>query len=267
MNNISKTHTVPPLIVEFIGLPGAGKTTVSRRVVSELDSAGHKCLTRDVWGELRKAHRRSHPSVSLKDVYQFFVFCVRHMHVAFHALSYALQVTPLNMRSLRHGVTFLRKLYKLYFIRRTVREAARGGYDIILFDQGLMQYIWWIAVPRSPLPDISLIRLLKSVSDEMPQVFVLFDVDVPTAIERITNRSTMGSYFDRFDRISSDTPESLLGRYKWYVENVANCAAQLNGACRLLRVNGNDDVGEIASSIVRFIDEIWQSRVHRTSEL
>jgi len=261
--NISKTQTVPPLIVEFIGLPGAGKTTVSRRVVSELDSAGHKCLTRDVWAELRRAHRRSHPSYSLKDVYQFFVFCVRHTHVAFPALSCAFQVTPLNRRSLRHGLTFLRKLYKF---RRTVWEAARGTYDIILFDQGLMEYIWWIAVPRSPSPDISLIRLLKSVSDDMPQVFVLFDIDVPTAIERITKRSTMG-YFDRFDRISSDAPESVLGRYKWYVENVANCAQQLNGACRLLRVNGNDDVGEIASSIVRFIDEIWQSRVRRTSEL
>jgi len=180
------------------------------------------------------------------------------MHAAFPALSYALQVTPLNKRSLRHGLTFLRELYKL---RRTVREAARSGYDIVLFDQRLMQYIWSIAVPGSPPPDISLIRLLKRVSDDIPQVFVLFDVDVPTAIERITKRSTMGSYFDRFDRISSEAPESLLGRYKWYVENVVNCAAQLNGARRLLRVNANDDVGEIASSIVRFIDEVWQSRV------
>jgi thymidylate kinase len=257
--NISKTQTVRPLIVEFIGLPGAGKTTVSRRVVSELDSAGHRCLTRDVWAELRSDHRR-YPRVSLKEVYQFFVFCVRHMQVAFYALSYAFQVTPLNMRTLRKGVIFLRKLYKL---KRIVREAARWGYDTVLFDQGLMLHVSWFAVPGSPPPDISLIRLLKSVSGEIPQAFVLFDVDVPTAIERVTKRSTMRF----FEMRGISSPESVLGRYEGYVQNIVNCGAQLNGACRLLRVNGNDDVGQIASSIVRFIDEIWQTPGRHTSEL
>jgi thymidylate kinase len=288
--NISKTQTVPPLVVDFIGLPGAGKTTLSRRVASELNSAGHKCLTQEAWAELRRDHRR-YSRVSLKDVYRCFVFCICHMEVLFYALSYAFQVTPLNIRTLRRGVTFVRKLYKL---KKIVREAARWGYDIVFFDQGLMLHVSWIAVPASPPPDISLIRLLKSVSGEMPQACVLFDVDVPTAIERITKRSTivdshqagfgvpqmahsrhasggpisssqslakMSRRFFELRGISS--PESFLGRYEGYVENIVNCAAQLNGACRSLRVNGNDDVGEIASSIVRFIDEIWQTRDRR----
>jgi hypothetical protein len=182
------------------------------------------------------------------------------MQVAFYAVSYAFQVTPLNMRTLRKGVTFVRTLYKL---NKIVREAARWGYDIVSFDQGLMLHVSWIAVPGSPPPDISLIRLLKSVSDEMPQAFVLVDVDVPTAIERITKRSTMRF----FEMRGISSPESVLARYEGYVGNIVSCAAELNGACRSLSVNGNDDVGKIASSIVRFIDEIWQTPACRTSEL
>ena len=35
---------MPPLIVEFTGLPGAGKTTITNAVISELTKEGYDCF-------------------------------------------------------------------------------------------------------------------------------------------------------------------------------------------------------------------------------
>lgn len=255
----AKENREEPLTVEFTGLPGAGKSTVARRVVAELNAAGYRCLTRDVWRELRLA-KPQRPPRSTKELFHFLWFCTTRTTTALHALSYSIQVSPRNRRSLQRGLTFLRKLF---FIRRAVREGARGGYDIILLDQGLMQYFFSMVVPASPPPEKNLSRLLKSVLDELPRAIVSFDVDIDTAIERIKERSTMGSYFDRIPPIEA---KALLNKYRSYVKKIANGAAELNGT-HLLSVSGNDDIQKNAISVVRFIDQIWRARTQQTSPL
>lgn len=249
----SNTIRDPSLIVEFIGVPGAGKTTIARGVISDLNSLGYKCLTRDIWGD-RSSAKYKKSRHSTKELYHFITFSASYKHVAFRALWYGIRVAPLNITSIRDALFFLQKLY---FIKRGIRK----GYDIILLDQGLMQYIWSIVIPGRPPPDSDLIRLLKSFSDDMPQLIVVFDVDIDTAIKRIRARSTTKSYFDR---ITPDQAGALLTKHEGYVEKIVKCVAQLNGAS-CLKVNGNDDPRENVISIVRFIDEIWRSRINRAS--
>lgn len=229
-----------PWMVEFNGLPGAGKTTVAKAVVEQLGLMGYKCL--------RKALVPRSGS-SFSKYYRFFRFCAAHNRVVLYALSYALRVTPLNRRSLRLGLSFLRKLY---FIQRAIREGRRAGYDIILVGQGLLQYLWSIAAPGNPAPRKNPLRLLNSIRKEIPDVVVLFDVDIDTAVERISTRARTGSYYDG---MAPEVARSLLARNKDSLEEIVNCAVQLNGT-RRLTVKGNGGVRETASSIARSIHEV-----------
>lgn len=242
---------MPPLLVEFTGLPGAGKTTITRAVLSELATTGYNCFDLSALGTPEAIEKKEGRLFSkLKTFYYFASSCVNHKRIALNVLLYALQVTPLSIVSLQRVVTLLLRL-------DLIKTMMSDSYDLIVLDQGLIQNIWSItATGNPPANNKYLVRLLKSILDETSPAIILVDVDVELAMERINHRLTMRS---RFDKMLPDKAADLLAEHKNVFNQVVNCAAQLKGTC-YLNVNGSRPIEKNVTLVVQFIERAWQTQ-------
>jgi thymidylate kinase len=192
-----------PLVIEFVGLPGAGKTAVAHRVIEQLDSAGYRCFGYSTLHTPEAIEKESGRIASkLRTAGRFALSCLTYRRLAVDAFFYTLEVNPRSLSSLRR---FFILLLRFRFVRSVMEE----GYDVLVLDQGPIQNIWSIATTggRSP-SDRHLIRVLRDVLDELAPLLVLVDVDPDVAWNRIASRPTMRSRFDRMP--PSEAREALV---------------------------------------------------------
>ena len=82
-----------PLIVEFVGLPGVGKTTVSQQVALKLKERGFQIVFRP---EILQQWRQKN---ILQKAMQLFPENLNHWHIILNSLVLAWQVKPINWTS------------------------------------------------------------------------------------------------------------------------------------------------------------------------
>jgi thymidylate kinase len=243
---------MPPLVVEFIGLPGAGKTTIARFVIEELTNSGYRCFGLSTLSNPETVEKkRGGLTNKLKTLYSVALSCVFHKQIALDAVSYALHLKPLNLASLHRVIALLVRL-------DFMRTMMNSNYDLIILDQGLIQYIWSMGtIGGSPTNDKYLEQLLQDVLDEVSLLVILVDVEVGLAVERINNRSTMRS---RFDRFSTRQAETLLVKHKNVLTRIVDFVEKFKGTV-YMDVSGNQAIKKNVSIIVPFIERAWQASV------
>lgn len=242
--------TMAPVYFEFTGLPGAGKTTISKAVAHKLTGMNYKYY---VNSSVSKTHIVGQVGFGrifnkLETFYDLISSCILYKYVALNALICAIQTRPLSL------VSFLRAaklLIRLNFIKTIMRE----NYDLVILDQGLLQYMWSISAIDNPLPEKHFIRLLKSLVAEISLAIVLIEIDVDIAIERINNRPTMTS---RFDKMPLKKTEKLLMKQQDFFKQVVNWSGDLKDI-RYLVVDGNHSVKKNTNTIVNFIEQTWEA--------
>lgn len=239
-----------PLVIEFIGLPGAGKTTIAQSAIEELTGVGYRCFSLSTLKDPESPAKKSGGFFSkLKTLHNFAFACVVYRQLAMNALLYTLHMKPFSPGNLRR---FLILLVRLRFMRSLMKE----GYDLIILDQGLIQYIWSIAVTnQQPNRDKYLARVLKSILDEISLFVIMVDVETELAIERITRRPTMRS---RFDWMSPSQAETMLSRHKDMFAEIVDAADNFRKT-GYLNVNGSRPIKINVELIVPFIEQARQA--------
>ena len=228
-----------PLVVEFVGLPGAGKTTVSRRVVAQQRWEGRVCGHRRQLG-------RGHSS-RLVHYASKAAFHVRHRQHLPAALQVGLTVRPRSLSSALHAVALASWAYGL-------RVARERQLELLILDQGPLQEAWSVIVAGEHWDRRAMCRVLGGilVGSGLPFAFVHLHVDVELAIDRIRQRSFGGS---RFDSMSDVEAKRVLTAHRADLEVLIGDAAAITGAAART-IDGSLPLDTLCAAVAEFIDGI-----------
>ncbi len=232
-----------PLIVEFAGLPGAGKTTVARLLPLELRARGYLCGDRD----LVRGRRFGQERVPYAGIGHFFL---RKHSVLGSALRLGLAAPPYKPARIREVLKLLLWSYRLSLAQATSN-------DVVVLDQGLMQAAWSTMV-RGELWDESAVRAAVStmlLSADVPFILVYVDVGVELAMQRIGSRRTMRS---TYDRMSAEDATRLLATHQRRLSTIFQHAAADTGASQLT-LDGSRPPTESCQKVVELVDVLTRS--------
>lgn len=239
----------PSLVIEFIGLPGAGKTTIAQNAIESLTTVGYHCFGLSTLDKPEGSEKAKGGLFSkLRSLKQFAIACLMYRRIAFYAFVYTLQVKPFSLINLRRFFVLMARL-------RFMMTLMKDDYDFIILDQGLIQYIWSIAVTgERPKNDKYLARLLKSILDKISLFVIMVDIETELAVERIFNRPTMRS---RFDHMSPSKAQVLLSKHQEIFTQIVDSTGKFHDT-GYLNVNGSQPIKQNVGLIVPFIEQAWQ---------
>lgn len=162
-----------PVIVEFNGLPGSGKTTIAREVKKELEKEGKKVVLQFFKAKWDK----NCYSMLLYPSYWRLVFGMYRYSGFYQA-----------------GGNLYRSLLLASFVRMYREFVKMGKDDFLLLDQAVIQLFISVAHQNEFLCTQELECLLKLIKfNEMPIVIVNCNVKENVSNQRIEKRSLNGS--------------------------------------------------------------------------
>ena len=186
------------LVVEFLGLPGSGKSTVSKRIAEHLSQWG---LT--IREPVRELSDRSDLGSSLRG-YQG-----KSQLVARELLTHPADSWRAIRALLGSGQPSPRVLFSVTFnwlMQCSLLRSCRSMRVVHLFDEGIFQALWSIGLEGRP----EVIRELGTVLHETlstPDAVVVLDADPAVIAERLRRRKSRDS---RADREWLDDPDAVV---------------------------------------------------------
>ena len=229
----------PPWVVEFVGLPGAGKTTVFHPVVSQLITEGTLLVARNEilqqWQKTDWANK----------IWQLAPSNLNQWNILIQALGLALRVKPLTSQSfLKAGKVFSN-------LKRIDSTICYQRAPLIVLDQGLLQEIWSVGITGNPPSTEHLMPVLTSLFQSRSIAVVYFKIDVETAGDRLQSRPTKGS---RFDWMQPEVSSALLSNYAPYLQDILNCTRSLN--IPVLSIDASLPIETKTETITRWIGSL-----------
>jgi thymidylate kinase len=235
--NLPQNKVNTPIVLEFIGLPGAGKTTVFHQVVSRLKEQGVTVAAGD---EILRDWKNQQ---LWQRLWKLIPQTENQWQILLHSLFLATQVKPTNWLSFSKAIKTYANLKRIDAIAQTQND------QLILLDQGLLQEIWSIGITGTT-PSLEDIRQeLELIFSQRPIAIVDFQINVETAIYRIQNRPTDQS---RFDLIPPEVAQQLLSQYAPYLQDIINCAQTFN--IPVLSIDSSLSVDEKTQKILSWIN-------------
>jgi thymidylate kinase len=231
------------LVVEFVGIPGSGKTTVAREVIRLLKSQGIRCPElEEVKAVEENMAGRSIPGqlwVLRKVLFNF----------------------PLIWRTLRFVRAYYPRDWNNFLIRsravlighlvftEQLKAFSATKYQLILFDEAMLQKIFPVVSYGSELSEDRAQRFIKKTVHVKNHLVVLHHPTLRAALDRIESRSTMYSTFDRMER---NEAKPVLKRAREKLPQLIG-----NSSLNFLMVDGEEAVRSKAEKIAeRIIEEI-----------
>ena len=235
----SLTKSQNPLVVEFVGLPGSGKTTVSHLVTSKLKAKGIKIVSRE------EILREWHQKKALQKLLKLLSSNSNQWNILRKSLAFAAQVKPINLQSfLRAGKVFVN-------VKRNDDVVRAGNCQIILLEQGLLQTVWSVVITGS-IPQLGYPkRAMTALFDNRSIAIVNCKIDLNTAVFRIKNRPRKKKKDSYFDLMDSKQVHYLLTKYFPYLQEIVNYAQ--TAKMPILEVDGSLTIEENSEKIVNWI--------------
>lgn len=224
------TRTTAPPRFEFLGLPGAGKSSILSETVELLEQLG-----------LTVEQRRPKTSLEASRIGRWLEAALGGIEL-FRALT-------LPGRAAVYGTTKdrLQQLYALSLHRRSLTRASIPTADLVMLDHGALQCLS-AGLGQSPL--LSARTLLGRFPTGWIQGAIVVDVPVDVAIRRARSRTSGGAWFDG---LSTRRLQILYSEWMAGV-NVTREAAQDSGI-PVLAVDGINTLHTNAGVVAKWILE------------
>jgi thymidylate kinase len=241
-------------VVEFIGPPGAGKSTLVRLVQDSLESLGYRIF--DVCGKSLQqlAQHDSKTGMarlmrSLPDKLNMMLFYLGCPFLPVKILRFACSIHSSDPWVPKLALIMLKQAYT---VTRLKQIAEAQNYDIILYDQAVVQTIWSMLVHGKELPEKDLRRIIASLQTYLAPLLIYCHLDSRTAYQRITGR---GATRCRFSKMDKETALTLLADKIPYFTNLERLVEELCG-CTVLTVDTDQETSTAREQIVRFVMEV-----------
>lgn len=184
------------IVVEFVGLPGSGKSTVCERVKAILDEAGMRSSTTEDFVKW---------SASLGKPRKLWLLIQSPVRVLRHLLNGLRFWASLD----RHTLASLRRVVLAPMIARSLERFLKSdSAPITLLDQADVQGIWSIGAHARSYDCKALSDFLRSSVADGFRLYVCLRADVAFASRNVAARTGGGSRFDAL--AAAKTREALL---------------------------------------------------------
>jgi thymidylate kinase len=236
----------PALVIEFLGLPGAGKSTLAEHLLCTLRAEGRALGSREAIGRF-KGGRAEHYA----RLVAFTVAQRRHLSTA---MRLAAAVAPASMLRWRFAAKLATWPYRLSL-------AHRCHHDTLVLDQGPLQSAWCVLLDGELREEGALRAAVHDLltGGRFAFAFVYVDVAPELAADRIAARGPMGPPFHR-DRAET---LRLLTAHRQHLARILQIAEEHVGA-PALRVDGSAPLeqndGRIAAFVGRLPRRAWRPR-------
>ena len=190
--------------IEFLGLPGSGKSYYSHKVAVKLRGEGYK-IAEPSWD---LDHSTGKYARAFKKMMMAWLFTMCHRHKA-AGIKDVIRKSGLSKTEVNR---FQRNImYKAYLL-------SKKNESILFFDEGLAQ----MAVSLSVSTDKSAGRIynevLTTLSQERKALLIRIDCSIETALLNMDTRTTHDSYVERLAGL--ELKKDYLGRYKTECESI-----------------------------------------------
>jgi thymidylate kinase len=222
--------------VEFVGLPGAGKSTVAGLMERALRSQGRAYGNRDIVNGARLSRLRRYGRLA--------EFYLRHPEELRAGIQLGLAVSPVTRLRLAQALKYV----SVWSARLTY--ARRQGYEFLILDQGIIQDAWSLLL-RGPWLDDEVQRAVSRtiLRSGLNYSLVYFDIPVDQAVQRIGQRPTMES---RFDTLPPDDAARQLATQAARLEQLFTQVAERAGV-RHCRIDATQPPAKICGEIEAFL--------------
>lgn len=232
-----------PYLIEFVGLPGAGKTTIAQAFVDAMRKRGLKCYCRHDPAHAVPVARSSRQILSkLSTLCKMLGQGLRHRAIAAKALRYSTQMRPRKLENVTRA-------FKLLAILDSMESLLAQDYDVIVLDQGVIQGLWSIAVNGSMPDDGQLRQVLASILSELPLRLVHVDTSLDLVLERMSQRVTMNS---RFDKLEPNEAAQALQKVDSFFDKVIELGPKFQQLPYLI-INGEEPVERNVGHLEDFV--------------
>lgn len=194
------TYIKKAIVVEFVGPPGAGKTTNSYCFSEALKSIGLQVFLNDELEDYVVGLNRYHK------LYLIYKTCVQKGHLLLLYVIILLRNGIFNLKSFTRYASLALRETALKHLTETKLV------DVVLLDQWAIQGLWSSTIFNVE-PTSSFTKKLKYLYLKT-DIVIYFDVDIATASERMELRSTFNS---RFDEMGLKQRNEELTKYKEYL--------------------------------------------------
>jgi thymidylate kinase len=233
----------PLPVVEFLGLPGAGKSTLTRRLLSRLGGRGLAC------GDLKsiarlKGGRAEHYARLAK-------FSMKRGRVFRPAARLAVSVAPWSPGCWWFALELALWSYRLSMIHKRTM-------DILILDHGPLQSAWCVLL-KGPLRDERALSDALSyllARRQLRLAFVYVTVPPELAARRIETRGPMNRPFHR----GRGQTERLLSSHRDELDRVLEIAERRTGA-PVLRLDGTAPLDENDRRLDEFVEPLTHRNV------
>ncbi len=181
-----------PLIIEFAGLPGAGKTTIVDSIIELERQENLGLLSFRHLSQL--GYRKNRTAERLLRVTGAIGLLVKKPGMVLHLLQYALLAKPLVHSRIRHVWDFVALAEQLNRGRANVSREHRAE----LLDHGFVQTLGSIVLPCAGAHSGNLGTLVASALADWVGGLVWVECSPETALLRVRRRAGGGSRFDRW---------------------------------------------------------------------
>lgn len=187
-------HLNKPVCIDFFGLPGCGKSTLSHLASQQL-----RCEGLDV---KEVSYDMDHANAPLLRTWKKIIATIR-LFLFYPRLFWRVSKTLST-----NGISLFSKLYFKHIINLSYKICAlKGHHDIILFDEGFCQAVLSISVNNEGIREYCYDSLICAIAADRRIFNVYVKTEPDTALARIRMRNDGQS---RFDNLSDDVTKKEL---------------------------------------------------------